>query len=160
MASEALADILSQNPWFQSLEPAHFDKLLAIASLDAWEDGQTIFAEGEQDNHLYLVLEGRVAIEKYMPNRGRVTILTLGTSEIFGWSAVLPVIGTRTATARAVGSVQAVAFDSAALRQACDDDHDLGYLVYRRLTNIIAGRLSATRLQLLDMYAGSKEGRS
>jgi len=158
MASEELADILSQNPWFQSLEPAHFEKLVAIAGLETWEDGQTIFAEGERDNHLYLVLEGRVAPESYMPVRGRVTILTLGTSEIFGWSAVLPVVGTRTSTTRAVGFVRAVAFDSAALRQACDDDHDLGYLVYRRLTNIIAGRLSATRLQLLDMYAGSREG--
>ena len=157
MASEALADILSQNPWFQSLEPAHFEKLLAIAGLDDWEDGQTIFAEGEQDNHLYLVLEGRVAIEKYMPVRGRVTILTLGTSDIFGWSAVLPVVGTRTATARAVGPTRAVIFDSAALRQVCDDDHDLGYFVYRRLTNVIAGRLSATRLQLLDVYAGTRK---
>ena len=59
--------------------------------------------------------------------------------------------------ARAVGPTRVVAFDSAALRQACDDDHDLGYLVFRRLTNIIAGRLSATRLQLLDMYAGPRK---
>ena len=29
--------------------------------------------------------------------------------------------------------------------------------VYRRLTNVIAGRLSATRLQLLDMYASSRK---
>jgi CRP/FNR family cyclic AMP-dependent transcriptional regulator len=157
MQKEILADILSQNPWFQSLEPAHFEKLLAIAGIATWEDGQTIFTEGELDDRLYLILEGRVALDKSIPGRGRVTILTLGPSEIFGWSAVVPVVGTRTATARAVGPTQAVIFDSAALRQACDDDHDLGYLVYRRLTNIIAGRLSATRLQLLDMYAGSRK---
>lgn len=157
MQKDILADILSQNPWFQSLEPAHFEKLLAIAGIATWEDGQTLFAEGESDDHLYLVLKGRVALDKSIPGRGRVTILTLGPSEIFGWSAVVPVVGTRTATARAVGPTQAVIFDSAALRQACDDDHDLGYLVYRRLTNIIAGRLSATRLQLLDMYAGSRK---
>jgi CRP/FNR family cyclic AMP-dependent transcriptional regulator len=157
MQKEILADILSQNPWFQSLEPAHFEKLLAIAGIATWEDGQTLFAEGESDDHLYLVLKGRVALDKSIPGRGRVTILTLGPSEIFGWSAVVPVVGTRTATARAVGPTQSVIFDSAALRQACDDDHDLGYLVYRRLTNIIAGRLSATRLQLLDMYAGSRK---
>ena len=152
MVSEALTDILSQNPWFQGLEPDHFEKLLAIAGLAEWAEGQTIFAEGGQDAKLYLILEGRVAIEKYVPGRGRVTLLTLGPSEIFGWSAVVPVIGTRTATARAAAPTQAVTFDSQALVQVCDEDHDLGYLVYRRLTNIIAGRLSATRLQLLDMY--------
>lgn len=157
MASESLADILSQNPWFQGLEPDHFEKLVSIASIVAWEDGQTLFAEGERDDRLYLVLEGRVALDKSIPGQGRVTILTLGPSEIFGWSAVVPVVGTRTASARAVGPTQAVAFDSAALRQACDDDHDLGYLVYRRLTNIIAGRLWATRLQLLDVYASTRK---
>ena len=156
MAREALADILSQNPWFQSLETDHFEKVLAIAGLTSWPEGQTIFAEGEQDAHLYLILEGRVAIEKYVPGRGRVTLLTLGPSELFGWSAVVPVIGTRTATARAMAPTRAVTFDSVALRQLCDEDHDLGYLVYRRLTHIIAGRLSAARLQLLDMYAGSR----
>ena len=157
MPRELLVDILSQNPWFQGLEPAHFEKLLAIATILSWEDGQTIFAEGALEDRLYLILEGRVALDKSVPGRGRVTILTLGPSEIFGWSAVVPVVGTRTATARAVRPIRVVAFDSGALRQACDEDHDLGYLVYRRLTNIIAGRLSATRLQLLDMYAGPRK---
>ena len=157
MASESLADILSQNPWFRGLEPDHFEKLVAIAGLGKWAEGQTIFSEGAPDAKLYLILEGRVAIEKYVPGRGRVTLLTLGPSEIFGWSAVVPVIGTKTATARAATPTQAVTFDSQALERVCDEDHDLGYLVYRRLTNIIAGRLTATRLQLLDMYANPRE---
>ncbi|MGD2078604.1 MAG: cyclic nucleotide-binding domain-containing protein [Chloroflexota bacterium] len=148
-----LAKILRQNPWFHGLTPEHFQKLLAIADLSEWLEGKTIFAEGTQDPRLYLILEGRVAIEKYVPGRGRITLLTLGPNEIFGWSAVVPVIGTRTATARAVALTRAVTFDTVALEQVCDEDHDLGYLVYRRLTNVIAGRLSATRLQLLDMYS-------
>lgn len=156
MERELLANILAQNTWFQALEPAHFEKLLAIAGIAGWKEGQTIFTEGELHDRIYLILEGRVALEKSIPGRGRVTILTLGPSEIFGWSAVVPVIGTRMATARVVKTTQVVSFDSAALRQVCDEDHDLGYLVYRRLTNIIAGRLSATRLQLLDMYAGPR----
>lgn len=157
MPKEMLADILGQNPWFQGLEADHFEELLAMATILNWEEGQTIFAEGQLDDHLYFILEGRVALEKFIPSQGRVTILTLGPSEIFGWSAVIPVVGTRTATARAVGATRAVVFDSAALRQACDDDHDLGYVVYRRLTHILAGRLSATRLQLLDMYASPRK---
>jgi CRP-like cAMP-binding protein len=153
MTREALADILGQNPWFKGLKPDHFEKLLAIADLSEWPEGKTIFAEGDQDPTLYLILEGRVSIEKYIPGRGRVTLLTLGPSEIFGWSAVVPVIGTRTASARAIAPTRAVTFDTVALQRACDEDNELGYLVFRRLTNVIAGRLSATRLQLLDMYS-------
>ncbi|MCB9446012.1 MAG: Crp/Fnr family transcriptional regulator [Ardenticatenaceae bacterium] len=153
MGDPTIAELLQKNPWFRVLELPLFQKLVDIATVKDWEEGATIFREGDRDDNLYLILEGQVALEVYVQGHGRITILTIGQSEIFGWSAVLPVEGTRTASARAMRSTQAIAFDSSALRQACDEDHDLGYQVYRRLTNVVAGRLSATRLQLLDMYA-------
>lgn len=153
MGDQLIAEILQANPWFQILEPSHFQKLVDIATIKNWEEGATIFREGDRDDHLYLILEGQIALEVYVQGHGRINILTLGQDEIFGWSAVLPVEGTRTASARAMRPTQVIAFDSEALRQACEEDHDLGYQVYRRLTNVVAGRLSATRLQLLDMYA-------
>ena len=39
------------------------------------------------------------------------------------------------------------------LYKLCDDDHDLGYVGRRRLSNVVASRLLTTRLQLLDMFA-------
>jgi CRP-like cAMP-binding protein len=156
MAENALADVLSKNPWFQALAPKHFQALLAVATEKRWRAGQIIFREGDQADYLYLILSGQIALEIYVPGQGRITILTLGEAGLFGWSAVLPVIGTRTAGARAMLDTWAVAFDSEGLRAACEADHDLGYHVYRRLNNVVAGRLSATRLQLLDMYAKSR----
>ena len=158
MDNPSLADTLRANPWFAALAPQHLEKLAAIASEMNWPAGQVIFREGDADDRLFFVLEGQVALEIHVPARGRVTILTVGPNEIFGWSAAVPVVRKRTAGARAVQPTRAVAFDAAALRAACDEDHDLGYHVYRRLTNVIAGRLTATRLQLLDMYAvGQKD---
>jgi CRP-like cAMP-binding protein len=158
MSQSSLAEILQKNPWFQPLERQHFEQFIGIATEVSWSTDQVIFREGERDDRIYLVLEGRVALEIYVPNRGRVTILTLGPDEIFGWSAAVPVVQTRTASARAAQPTRAVAFDAAALRAACERDHDLGYVVYRRLTNVIAGRLTATRMQLLDMYAVEQKG--
>ncbi|MEP7355691.1 MAG: cyclic nucleotide-binding domain-containing protein, partial [Anaerolineales bacterium] len=140
------------------LERQHFEQLVGLAAEVTWSTDQVIFREGERDDRLYLVLEGRVALEIYMPNRGRVTILTIGPDEIFGWSAAVPFVQKRTASARAAQPTRAVVFDAAALRAACEQDHDLGYYVYRRLTNVIAGRLTATRLQLLDMYSVEQKG--
>jgi hypothetical protein len=48
-----------------------------------------------------------------------------------------------------------VGFDAEKLYQACEADHDLGYIVMRRLSNIVASRLMVTRLQLLDMFAAT-----
>lgn len=152
-----LAEKLRQNPWFQPLEPVHFQKLVDIAVEKNWSEGEIIFREGDQHDYLYLIVEGQIALEKHIPNQGQITILTLGKDELFGWSGVMPVIGTRTTGARAVRPTSAIGFDSKALRAACKADHDLGYHVFRRLTNVIAGRLSATRLQLLNMYSQTME---
>lgn len=153
MGDQSIAELLQTIPWFQALEPPLFQKLVDICTIQTWDADSTIFREGDQDDSLYLILEGQVALEVYVQGHGRVTILTLGESEIFGWSAVIPVEGTRTASARAMRLTKTIAFDSESLRKVCDEDHDLGYHVYRRLTNVVAGRLSATRLQLLDMYS-------
>lgn len=153
-----IAETLKANPWFGALPPQHFEKFMTITQERSWAAGQVIFREGEPNDWLYLVLAGAVALEIYVPNRGRVTILTLGPDELFGWSAAVPVVQKKTASARALQATQALAIDAAALRVACEQDHDMGYYVYRRLTNIIAGRLTATRLQLLDVYAVERKG--
>jgi CRP/FNR family cyclic AMP-dependent transcriptional regulator len=44
------------------------------------------------------------------------------------------------------------------LRKACDADHDLGYVVMRRLANIVAARLMVMRLQLVDMFSNPAQG--
>jgi hypothetical protein len=53
---------------------------------------------------------------------------------------------------RAVTLVRAIALDGACLREKCEANHDLGYELLKRVTHVIADRLAAARLQLLDLY--------
>lgn len=153
-----IAETLQSIPWFSSLERPHFEKLVALAYEKNWPANYLIFREGEVNDALHLIIAGQVALEVHIPTRGRVTILTIGPNELFGWSAVVPVVQKKTASARAVHPTYAIAFNGAALRKACDEDHDLGYYFFHRMTNVVASRLTATRMQLLDMYAvGAKE---
>src|SRR3989304_9730328 len=47
--------------------------------------------EGEELNSLYILLEGEVAIVSKLPEREREIIIhTLGTGDVFGWSAFVP----------------------------------------------------------------------
>lgn len=151
---------LKSNPWFDRLSEEHLEKLVSIASDVHWPAGEVIFREGDEDHCIYLLLKGRVALDINFPTRGRIRILTVNENDIFGWSAFLPVVKIRTAGALTILDSEAIAFDAAALRALCDQDYELGYYVYQRLTNVIAGRLSATRLQLLDMYAAGSEADS
>jgi CRP-like cAMP-binding protein len=148
-----LVDALQAIPWFQELSDEHFQKICAITHLVRVDKDTTIFAEGEQDENLYIVLEGRVAIEIYSPVRGRIRIFTAEPLDVVGWSSVTPVVRQRTASARTVLDSRLVAIDGLALRQLCEEDCELGYKIMRRIANVVAARLMVTRLQLLDVFS-------
>ena len=148
-----LIGMLQTIPWFQELPPEHFEKLISISCLSDYEAGEELFREGDQEDCLYIVLEGRVAIEMFVPNRGRVRIYTAEPMDIVGWSSITPVVRQRTAGATAVLPSRLVCLNAQKLYAVCEADHDLGYVVYRRLANVVATRLLTTRLQLLDMFA-------
>jgi CRP-like cAMP-binding protein len=150
---QELVTALEAIPWFQVMSKEHFSKIVGIAKIFSFEPGQVIFHEGDKEDYLYVVLEGRVAIEMSVPGHGRIRILTAEPMEEVGWSSVTPVVRQRTAGARAVLPSRLVAFDANALRKLCEEDHDFGYFVMRRLVNVVAGRLLTGRLQLLDMFA-------
>jgi CRP/FNR family cyclic AMP-dependent transcriptional regulator len=152
-----LVNALQAIPWFQVMDESHFNKLVSIAKIFTFEPGQVIFREGDKEDYLYVVIEGRVAIEISVPGRGRMRILTADAMEVVGWSSVTPVVRQRTAGARAVLPSRLVAFDAIELRKLCDEDHDFGYIVMRRLANVVASRLMTTRLQLLDIFANPAE---
>jgi CRP/FNR family transcriptional regulator, cyclic AMP receptor protein len=148
-----IVNVLQSIPWFQELKPDHFEKLIAISHLCIWEANQELFREGEDEDFLYVVIEGRVAIEMTVPGRGKVRVYTAEPMDIVGWSSVTPVVRQRTAGARAVLPTRMVCMDAKKLRVLCEEDHDLGYVVMRRMANVVASRLLVTRLQLIDMFA-------
>jgi CRP/FNR family cyclic AMP-dependent transcriptional regulator len=160
MNQEELINALQTIPWFQELSPEHFEKMAGVASLVEVDAKQELFREGDQEDYLYIVLQGRVAIEMFVPSRGRIRIYTAESMDVVGWSSVTPVVRRRTAAAQAVLPSCLIRLDALGLRQLCESDFALGYIVMRRLANVVASRLLTTRLQLLDMFAnpGDKEG--
>ncbi len=144
---------LRKIPWFQELREDHIRKIASISRIRPMKAGEVIFREGDTHESVYIVLQGRVGLEMYVPHRGRVRFYTAETWELFGWSSVTPNVHLRTAGATAVLDGALLKVDAAKLDEACEQDHDLGYLVMRRLSRVVASRLQVTRLQLLDMFA-------
>jgi CRP/FNR family cyclic AMP-dependent transcriptional regulator len=148
-----LINLLQTIPWFHELEPGIFDQIAGICELSSFEAGQYLFREGDKEDYLYIVIEGRVALEIHVPGRGKMRIYTAEAMDIVGWSSITPIVRQRTAAARAVLPSRLVRMQAAQLYKLCDEDHDLGYVVMRRLSNVVASRLLTTRLQLLDMFS-------
>jgi CRP/FNR family cyclic AMP-dependent transcriptional regulator len=150
---EEVISELKKIPWFQDIDGEHLQKIEEISRLRHVRAGEVLFREGDKEDYVFIVIEGRVALDIFIPHRGKIRIYTAEPWDVFGWSSVTPVIHQRTAGAVAVMDGLVICVDAAKLREACEQDHDLGYLVMRRLANIVASRLLVTRLQLLDMFA-------
>jgi CRP-like cAMP-binding protein len=136
----------------QGLQPRHLATLAGMAQEVTFAAGEIIFREGEVGKTLYLVQEGRVALDIYVPRCGPVTILSIGPGQIFGTSAMFE-SQAKQSTGRAMVPTKAIAIDAIQLREACQADHDLGYAIMSYLAQTISERVRATRLQLLDMLS-------
>ncbi len=146
-----LAQTLQSIPWFLELKSYQIDRLVGIAGIRTVEGGEEILREGDREDYLYIVLEGRVTVETHVPTHGKIAVFTAEPLDIIGWSSLTPVVRQRTATARALAPCQLIALEGESLRRLCDEDHDLGYIIMRRIANVVASRLLTTRLQLLDL---------
>ncbi len=147
-------------PWFQELKPEHIQRVAEISSLRPYKAGEVFFHEGDKQDYFYIVLSGRVALDMFVPHRGKIRFYTCEEWDNFGWSAVTPFVRTRTAGAIGVMDGLVIATDVQKLHEFAEEDHDFGYIFFRRMTNVIAGRLMATRLQLLDMFAEPPENKN
>ena len=84
-SQEDLIKVLETIPWYQELDPKHFDKLMGISSLVEVEAGQELFHEGDKEDYLYIVVQGRVAIDMMVPGRGKMRIYTAEPMDVVGW---------------------------------------------------------------------------
>jgi CRP/FNR family transcriptional regulator, cyclic AMP receptor protein len=146
-----VAQTLRNIPWLLELSQEQIDRLAELASYQPLALGEDLFREGASEDNIYILLEGQVCLEIAIPTQGIIKIGLIEPLDIVGWSALTPVVRQRTATARACQPGMAITLNGDALRKLCDSDHDLGYLIFRRLSNVIATRLLTTRLHLYDM---------
>jgi CRP/FNR family transcriptional regulator, cyclic AMP receptor protein len=154
MVLQASADVraaLQQHIITRGLEPADLDRLAEVAKPVEWQAGQPVFREGDRDDFLYLMTEGRVALEINVPSRGRVRILTIGSGDVLGWSSVYY---QRPKAAKAIATElsRALALDAGRLRELSENDCGFGYRLTLLLLQVVSDRLKATRLQLLDVF--------
>ncbi len=129
----------------------HLEELAAVASWITYPAGTVVFREGEMCSVIYLIIDGSVSLEICAPGTGCRRILTVGKGELLGWSPVLEQ-SPLTATARTLVDTTAVQIHAGQVLTLCEHNPRFGYEFMRRAALALARRLSATRLQLLNVY--------
>jgi CRP-like cAMP-binding protein len=149
-----LVDTLREIRFLHDLGPMHLEQIANISRLRDFDAGYVVFRQGDPAQHLYLVVSGNVSLEICAAGVGCKQILTLGAGEVLGWSSALEQL-CYTARARAIDVTRLVEINDAQFLTICERDPQFGYEMMRRIALALAKRLSATRVQLLDVYGSN-----
>jgi CRP-like cAMP-binding protein len=82
----------------------------------SYDNGQMIFARGDEGSDVYLLTQGRVRLSVFSNEGRELAFLNAGPGEIFGEIAALDG-GVRTADARALSAVKAMVLSRAGLKR-------------------------------------------
>lgn len=151
MAPAEMKSVLAAHPFLEGLPEKYIDLLSRLAFEVHFEQDETIFREGDPSSLFFLILSGKVALEMGAPGR-QIIIQTLEAGDELGWSSLLENTS-KQFRARCLEPVRALAFDGARVVNLCEEDHEFGYHIMRRALALVAERLRATRLQVLDVYS-------
>jgi CRP/FNR family cyclic AMP-dependent transcriptional regulator len=148
-APKSVQAIVTAHPFLKDLSP-HQHRLLGDLAMQChFAPGELIFREGDPANRFYLIKTGKVVLESYVRDQGTVPIQTIGPGELLGWSWMFPPYYWHF-DARAVEPTEAIFFYGTPLRTECEADHDLGYELLKRMSEVMIQRLQGTRRQLLE----------
>jgi CRP/FNR family cyclic AMP-dependent transcriptional regulator len=141
-----LAEVAS-HPFLRELSSDHLGKLANNAMKVRFQAGETIFREGDPANRFYLLKDGKVALES-SSETGCTLIQKIGAGDVLGWSWLFPPYYWHF-DARALEATEAIFFYGTRLRELCEEDHDFGYELMLRTSDILIQRLTAARKQLV-----------
>ena len=148
---EGLDKVFAEHPLFQGISAEYSALLAGCAENVVVQAGGYVFREGEPADKFYLLRHGSVSLEVHAPGKEPIIVDTLSAEELLGWSWLVPPFRAQF-DARALELTRLISLDAAWLRGRMEEDHLLGYELHKRFAPVVARRLEAALMRLIDMY--------
>ncbi|MFJ3636007.1 Crp/Fnr family transcriptional regulator [Streptomyces sp. NPDC090112] len=132
-------------------------RLMQLAHEVNFDEGTRLFREGGRADRFWIVRSGTVTLDVHVPGRRPAVIESLGTGELVGCSWLFKPYAWRLG-AEAMTPVRAHEFDAVGVRALMDADPAFGSALGHWVGQVLAHRLQAARVRLLDLYAPHGSG--
>ncbi|NJN46129.1 MAG: cyclic nucleotide-binding domain-containing protein [Candidatus Competibacteraceae bacterium] len=148
---EGLERLLRDHRFFRDMDPKACEVIAGCAANERFNAGDYLMRQGEAADKFYLIRHGAVAQELHVPDREPIIVQTLHEGDILGWSWLVPPYQW-TMDSRAMQLTRVLSLDARCLRSKYENDPTLAYELFKRFVPVLADRLEAARLQLIDIY--------
>ena len=154
---DAVVSILSEISMFGGLSDEQQNEILRRVEIGTFKRGQTIFREGDDPTHLYIVKSGLVSL--FISDKEiKIEKKRLGKGECFGHVALIS-ITKHNLSAVAVVDSEILVFSKELLRQLHHEDSQLFSLLILNIARELARRLQFTDDLLLKAMHGPETGK-
>lgn len=147
MEKKDIQAALAACEFFRGLEEADIRTVVALCWERNFNAGETLFQQGDYGEHLYVIAEGQVVLERSVDlghRKGTVTIETLGRGRVTGsWSTLLDQTHLLMSSAVCQKTTRVLVFRGADLRNLMLSNKDLGFNIMERFCFLLKDRIQA-----------------
>ena len=145
MSNSEIRQALENSEFFKGLAQSSIEQIASLCKVDTYEPGGYIFRQGDFGEHLYVIAEGHIFLERSMDmgaRQGSVVIGILGKGRVFGcWSTLLGEPHNLMSSATCQKPTKVVAIKGSDLRQLMLGSTELGFRVLERLCFLLRDRI-------------------
>ena len=133
--------------FFKLLGKGEISEIAKLCQIIRYKSGEYIFQQGDYGEHLYVIAQGRIHLERSVDlgaQKGNVVIETLGKGRVLGcWSTLLNMSHILMSSAVCQKPTQILAIRGADLRKMMIGNTELGFNIMERLCYLLRDRLQA-----------------
>jgi len=157
--------------FFNEVKPDTLESIARLAEILDYKAGEAIFHFDEPAIHLYGVIAGKVdlsvvfkdkvlkteieyeeAIQASMVEEEKsIVVDSVLPGQVFGWASLVGA-GRRTVTAHCAVASRVIALPAAELRTMFEKDIALGYVIMKKMSDIISKRLKKRTEKLIETW--------
>jgi signal transduction histidine kinase len=137
---------------FAELPKDALDTIARLAVEESYSEGTVIFSEGSTARNLYLLLRGKISLEKrvQLGNTGtprRATLSVIGAGQALGWSSLVPPFE-YTSSGVCLDDLELISIPGEELRDLMLKQPAVGFTISQSIASIIRGRMTGATATL------------
>ncbi|MCP4111193.1 MAG: cyclic nucleotide-binding domain-containing protein [Desulfobacteraceae bacterium] len=125
------------------------EKLVPMTDSLRFDQGETIFRQGDVTDRLYMLERGKVLLEQRISDKVTASLGAIKPGYSFGWSAMLDEGDTYTSDAVCAEKCEVFSIRREKMINLFNEDHTIGYILSQRLLRVIKKRLDHRTEQFL-----------
>ena len=140
-----IQEVLTACEFFKGFEKTDLEKIASLCRVETFEPGEFIFHQGDFGDHIYIIADGHVFLERSMDlgtRKGSVVIGILGRGRVLGcWSTLLGEPHTLMSSASCQKQTRLVAMRGSDLRDMMINNFQVGFNILERLCFLLRDRI-------------------